>query len=81
MACSSPGIFFTAVIRCLVRAPGFQAGFDAGPVITRDPTFRAVSTKRDPGPCAESGATCGIQCGAGAYYGIRRATWDPGRSS
>ena len=57
------------MIRCLLRAPGLQAGFDAGPVITHDLEF-----------CAESGATCGIECGTGAPYGIRCLTWDPGLS-
>ena len=73
--------FSTAVIRWLVRAPGLQAGFDAGPVITHDPEFCAECTMRDPGPRAESGASCGIQCGAGASYGIRCSTWDPGLST
>ena len=36
---------------------------------------------RDPGPRAASGVSCGIQCGAGASYGIRRSTWDPGLST
>ena len=57
------------VIRGIVRAPGIPAGFKAGPVMVRDPEFRAASTMRDQGPRAESPCPRGNQWGG---WGVGR---------
>ena len=66
------------VIRGIVRAPGIPAGFKAGPVMVRDPEFRAASTMRDQGPRAETPCPRGNQWGAGGSDVIRCSTWDLG---